>query len=144
MTVLTTVLILAFSGFLIYHFAPRRDERAFRLERFHPRTPMSDQTCSYYDVQRRYSDLAAIYGRGDILDKDLPGIAEADRAVGVRPVPAPITSARPTRKTGVPAGGQCGGSTRKATSPLLVNCDETEPEPLTAGSPAGASKTSFG
>ncbi|WP_174187070.1 hypothetical protein [Nocardia barduliensis] len=70
MTALATLLLVALFGFLIWHYTPRRDERAFRLERFHPGTPMSDQTLSYYDHQRRYPDLAAIHGRGDIPDRD--------------------------------------------------------------------------
>ncbi|MGO4613799.1 hypothetical protein AB4305_05720 [Nocardia sp. 2YAB30] len=102
MTTVTTALILASFGFLSYRFASRRDERAFRLEGFRPRTPMSERTLSYYDEQRRYADLVAIYGRGDVPDADL-GIGE-DRVVDVPPASAPIVSARPTRKTGVPAG----------------------------------------
>ncbi|WP_280494690.1 hypothetical protein [Nocardia asiatica] len=70
MTALATLPLVALSGYLICRYAPRRDERAFRLERFHPGTPMSDQTLSYYDHQRRYSDLAAIHSRGDIPDPD--------------------------------------------------------------------------
>ncbi|MFI5536854.1 hypothetical protein ACIA5H_10715 [Nocardia sp. NPDC051900] len=69
---LATLLLTALLGCLIYRFAPERDTRTFRLERFHPATPMSDQPLSYYDHQRRYSDLAAIYGRGDVPDPDLP------------------------------------------------------------------------
>lgn len=67
MTILATVLPAALLGFLIYRFAPERDTRAFRLERFHPGTPMSDQPISYYEYQRRYSDLAAIHSRDDAL-----------------------------------------------------------------------------
>ncbi|MBF6193388.1 hypothetical protein [Nocardia implantans] len=65
MTVLATLLSAALLGFLIHRFAPDRDTRTFRLERFHPRTRMSDQPLSYYEHQRRYSDLAAIHSRGE-------------------------------------------------------------------------------
>ncbi|WP_157172916.1 hypothetical protein [Nocardia exalbida] len=73
MTALATLFLVALSGYLIHRFAPKRDERAFRLERFHPGTPMSDHTPSHYDYQRRYSDLAAIHGRLDVPDPGLSG-----------------------------------------------------------------------
>ncbi|MBF6296396.1 hypothetical protein IU459_02430 [Nocardia amamiensis] len=72
MNALATLFIVVLFGYLIYHYAPGRDERTFRLERFHPGTPMSDWVVSYYDDQRRYSDLAAIYSRGDAPDPDWP------------------------------------------------------------------------
>ncbi|MEU2040209.1 hypothetical protein [Nocardia niwae] len=75
MTALTILLLAALLAYPIYRFAPGRDPRTFRLERFHPGTPMSDQTPSSYDYQRRYSDLSAIYGRGDVPDAELPGNA---------------------------------------------------------------------
>ncbi|WP_330233467.1 hypothetical protein OHA40_13935 [Nocardia sp. NBC_00508] len=75
MTALASLCTVAVFSFLIYRFAPRPYERAFRLERFHPGTPMSDEPLSYYDDQRRYSDLAAIYGRSDIPDPELPMVA---------------------------------------------------------------------
>lgn len=65
MTALATLIPAALLGLLIYRFAPERDTRSFRLERFHPGTPMSDQPLSYYEHQRGYSDLAAIHSRGD-------------------------------------------------------------------------------
>ncbi len=73
MTALATLLIVALFGYLIHRFAPRNDERAFRLERFHPGMPVSHQSLSYYDHQRRYSDLTAVYGRGDVPHQGLPG-----------------------------------------------------------------------
>ncbi|MGK8520998.1 hypothetical protein ACRS6B_05295 [Nocardia asteroides] len=72
MTALATLLLAAMSGYLFYRRAPRRDERAFRLEHFHPGTPVAHQTRSYYDHQRGYSDLAAIYGRADVPDPGSP------------------------------------------------------------------------
>ncbi len=71
MTALALLFLVALSGYLIHRFAPKRDERAFRLERFHPGMPISDHTPSHYDYQRRYSDLAAIHGRGDAPDPGL-------------------------------------------------------------------------
>ncbi|WP_069167404.1 hypothetical protein [Nocardia altamirensis] len=68
MSTFAALLIVAVFGYAIYHYLPRGAERAFRLERFHPRTPMSDWSTSYYEDQRRYSDLAAIYGRSDLPD----------------------------------------------------------------------------
>ncbi|MGQ4597095.1 hypothetical protein [Nocardia sp. R6R-6] len=70
MTALATLCTVAVFGFLIYLFGPKRDERNFRLERFHPGIPLSDRTLSHYDYQRRYSDLAAIYSRADVPDPD--------------------------------------------------------------------------
>jgi hypothetical protein len=71
MTALATLFLIALSSYLIHRFASRRDERAFRLERFHPGTSMSDHLPSHYDYQRRYSDLAAIHGRLDVPDPGL-------------------------------------------------------------------------
>ncbi|MFE7743429.1 hypothetical protein [Nocardia sp. NPDC057455] len=102
MTALATLLLVALFGCLIYRFAPKRDERAFRLERFHPGTPMSDQTLSYYDHQRRYSDLAAIHGHRDMPDPDLSSGAESPRTVLRR------------RKATAPAPGRCGGNPHPA------------------------------
>ncbi|WP_338769286.1 hypothetical protein V7968_05315 [Nocardia vulneris] len=65
MTTVATLLVVAVLGYAIYHYLPKGAERAFRLERFQPRSPLSDWTASYYDEQRRYADLAAIYGRND-------------------------------------------------------------------------------
>ncbi|MEV6319788.1 hypothetical protein AB0M45_01140 [Nocardia sp. NPDC051787] len=72
MNALATLFILAVFGYSIYHYAPKRNEPTFRLERFHPCTPMSDRSVSYYEDQRRYSDLAAIYSREDVPDPDWP------------------------------------------------------------------------
>ncbi|WP_405160181.1 hypothetical protein OG203_27585 [Nocardia sp. NBC_01499] len=72
MTTFLTLLVVAVFGYLIYHYLPSGTERAFRLERFRPRGPMSDWTASYYDEQRRHSDLSAIYGRGDLPEPKLP------------------------------------------------------------------------
>ncbi|MFI6211919.1 hypothetical protein ACIBCD_07975 [Nocardia brasiliensis] len=65
MTTFATLLVVAVLGYLIYHYLPKGAQRAFRLDRFQPRGPLSDWTASYYDEQRRYADLAAIYGRND-------------------------------------------------------------------------------
>ncbi|WP_454196338.1 hypothetical protein [Nocardia sp. Marseille-Q1738] len=72
MNALATLFIVAVFGYSIYHYAPKRDEHTFCLERFHPRTPMSDRSVSYYEDQRRYSDLAAIYSRRDVAGPDWP------------------------------------------------------------------------
>ncbi|WP_280297162.1 hypothetical protein [Nocardia abscessus] len=113
MTALATLLLLVLFGYLIYRYAPSRDEHAFRLERFHPGTPMSDQTLSYYDHQRRYSDLAAIYGHSDVPDPDLPS---AEKSTAIAPRPQASALGPSSRKAAPPAPGQCGGSTRPSTS----------------------------
>ncbi|WP_280251021.1 hypothetical protein [Nocardia abscessus] len=113
MTALATLLLLALFGYLIYRYAPSRDERAFRLERFHPGTPMSDQTLSYYDHQRRYSDLAAIYGHSDVPDPDSPSMA---KSTAIAPRPPASALGLSSRKAASPAPGQCGGSTRPSMS----------------------------
>lgn len=111
MTALATLLLVAVFGYLIHRFAPRRDERTFRLERFHPGTPMSDQPLSYYDHQRRYSDLAAIHGRRDALDPDSSSGAESRRTIA-RSLTS--TRGRAPRNAAAPAPGQCGRSARPA------------------------------
>ncbi|PXX65257.1 hypothetical protein DFR70_104320 [Nocardia tenerifensis] len=95
MTTVASLLAVALFGYLIYRYLPKGAERAFRLERYRPRTPMSDWTASYYDDQRRYSDLAAIYGREDAPDLGLPAVREpADAAAPAEPV-APEPARRP-------------------------------------------------
>ncbi|BDU02977.1 hypothetical protein IFM12276_60050 [Nocardia sputorum] len=111
MTALATLLLVAVFGYLIHRFAPGRDERAFRLERFHPGTPMSDQTPSYYDHQRRYSDLVAIHSRGDVPDPDSHGSA---KSTGARSESLASTHGEPFRKATAPEPGQCGGSPNPA------------------------------
>ncbi|MBF6334597.1 hypothetical protein IU450_01720 [Nocardia abscessus] len=135
MTVLATLFLVALSGYLIYRYAPSRDERAFRLERFHPGTPMSDQTLSYYDHQRRYSDLAAIYGHSDVPDPDLPSVTKPT-ALAPRP---PASALGPSsRKAGSPAPVQCGGSTRPGASAQVAR----RAEPANARRAEGTSKAS--
>ena len=68
-TVLALIVVAAF-GYLIYRFLPNRAERAFRLDRYYPNVPVSEQNESYYEQRRRYSDLAAVYGRGDVPDPE--------------------------------------------------------------------------
>ncbi|MEU7766798.1 hypothetical protein AB0B25_16945 [Nocardia sp. NPDC049190] len=138
MTFLAALLVAASSGYLIYRFAPRRAERAFRLERFHPRALASDRPLSHYDYQRRYSDLAAIYGRNDVPDRGLPDTEEA-----VRPISGSGPVAR-SRKPGSPASVQCGGSTHKTTrSPVIVPADPAA-EPLSIGDFSDANQASVG
>ncbi|MFC9439636.1 hypothetical protein [Nocardia sp. NPDC057030] len=99
MTTLATLIIVAALGYLIYRAIPRGAERAFRLERFHPSSPMSDWTSSYYDEQRRYVDLAAIYGR-----RDAPEVAQAVvRAPETAQPEAIPTATAPAEPTGQPA-----------------------------------------
>ncbi|MBF6128104.1 hypothetical protein [Nocardia brasiliensis] len=94
MTTFATLLVVAVLGYLIYHYLPKGAERAFRLERFQPHGPLSDWTASYYDEQRRYADLAAIYGRND----------------------TPETPAEPVRPTVPENTVQLGRAERKLTS----------------------------
>ncbi|MFF3221848.1 hypothetical protein ACFYV7_03545 [Nocardia suismassiliense] len=76
MTTFAAFLVVAAFGYTVYRYLPKGAERAFRLERFHPGTPMSDWTPSYYDAHRRYADLAAIYGRSDMPDEVPPAVRE--------------------------------------------------------------------
>lgn len=99
MTTLATLIIVAAFGYLVYRYIPRGTERAFRLERFHPRTPMSDWTSSYYDEQRRYSDLAAVYGRSDVPEPVAVEEPETVRPKAVPAAPAPAAPPRPVAGT---------------------------------------------
>ncbi|GAA5102031.1 hypothetical protein [Nocardia iowensis] len=94
MSTFVSVIIVVVFGYLIYRYIPKGAERAFRLERFHPRSPMSDWPSSYYDEQRRYADLTAIYGRRDAPDAPLSSMWEADdtesKAAPARPTMTPI------------------------------------------------------
>ncbi|WP_433660254.1 hypothetical protein ACQPW1_46620 [Nocardia sp. CA-128927] len=102
MTTFATLIAVAVFGYPIYRYMPRGAERAFRLERFHPSTPMSDWTSSYYDDQRRYSDLAAIYGRRDLPDVEPTGV-QASTSAAPQAVPAATpkpAAAESTRQTG--------------------------------------------
>ncbi|WP_107659773.1 hypothetical protein [Nocardia suismassiliense] len=76
MTTFAAFLVIAAFGYAVYRYLPKGAERAFRLERFHPGTPMSDWTPSYYDAHRRYADLAAVYGRSDMPDEVPPVVRE--------------------------------------------------------------------
>ncbi|MFE9579138.1 hypothetical protein ACFYO1_22325 [Nocardia sp. NPDC006044] len=100
MTTLATLIIVAALGYLVYRAIPRGAERAFRLERFHPHSPMSDWTSSYYDEQRRYADLAAIYGRGDVPEAE-PAVIREPETAQPEAIPAAPALAEPT---GQPAG----------------------------------------
>lgn len=89
MTTFATLLVIAAFGYLIYHYLPKGTRRAFRLDRYHPGSPMSDWTSSYYDEQRRYSDLAAVYGRRDTPDQRLaPKDVPAHRTEPAKPATA--------------------------------------------------------
>lgn len=85
MTTFATLLFVAAFGYLVYRYLPRGTERAFRLERFHPRTPVSDRPASYYDERRRYTDLAAIYGRNDVPETTATPQHQATPETGAEP-----------------------------------------------------------
>ncbi|MEU7630361.1 hypothetical protein AB0C34_10295 [Nocardia sp. NPDC049220] len=136
MTALATLLFAALSSYLIYRFTPRRDERTFRLELFRPYAPIADWTRSQYDDQRRYSDLAAIYGRNDVPDRVLPDIEDAVRPIGGS---APVG---PSRKLGATASVQCVGSTRKATPLLVIDPADPAVKPLLISTLDNANKSS--
>ncbi|WP_062990100.1 hypothetical protein [Nocardia anaemiae] len=79
MTALATLLVIAAFAYLVHRFAPRRPREAFHLERFHAPGPLTDWSPSYYENQRQYADLAAIYGRDDVPDPDAPALARPER-----------------------------------------------------------------
>lgn len=81
MTALAALLVVAAFGYLIHRFAPRRPSEAFRLERFHAPGPLTDRSPSYYENQRQYADLAAIYGRNDVPDPDASALAHPQRRI---------------------------------------------------------------
>ncbi|MFD6154995.1 hypothetical protein ACFWF7_17065 [Nocardia sp. NPDC060256] len=93
MTTFATLLVVAAFGYLIYRYLPKGTGRAFRLDRYHPHSPMSDWPSSYYDEQRRYSDLAAIYGRSDVPEQISPQVAPVDRTE-----PPRLTTVEPVRQ----------------------------------------------
>ncbi|MFE7796894.1 hypothetical protein [Nocardia sp. NPDC057440] len=102
MAAIFTVLVIGFVTYLISHYAPKRPEEIFRLDRFRAPGPLTDWSPSYYEDQRRYSDLAAIYGRSDVPDPDLGSAARP--AVGARRAESgPIAECNPVqlRKTGL-------------------------------------------
>ncbi|MEV6556479.1 hypothetical protein AB0M22_12240 [Nocardia sp. NPDC051756] len=119
MTTLATLIIVAAFGYLVYRSIPRGAERAFRLERFHPRTPMSDWTSSYYDEQRRYSDLAAIYGRRDVPEAE-PAAVHEPEPVQPKAVPAAPVLAEPTRPTAEMPADQYAWRSRRTVAPGLT------------------------
>ncbi|WP_406234215.1 hypothetical protein [Nocardia sp. NBC_01009] len=102
MTAIVTVLVLGFFVYLSYHYAPKRAEEIFRLDRFRAPGPLTDWSPSYYEDQRRYSDLAAIYGRSDMPDPDL-GSTARPAVAAQRAESGPITKGSPVqlRKTGL-------------------------------------------
>lgn len=80
MTALATILVLASFAYLVHRFAPRHPDEIFRLERFRAPGPLAGQSPSYYENQRQYADLAAIYGRNDVPDPDAEALARPERA----------------------------------------------------------------
>jgi hypothetical protein len=74
MTAIVTLLVIALFSYLVHHYAPKRSQEIFRLERFRAPGPLTDWLPSYYEEQRQYSDLAAMYGRSDVPD---PGLRSA-------------------------------------------------------------------
>ncbi|MGW4768153.1 hypothetical protein ACWEO2_08920 [Nocardia sp. NPDC004278] len=84
MSALATVLVIAFFGYLVHRYAPRRPDAVFRLERFHAPGPLADRSPSYYENQRQYVDLAAIYGRGDVPDPDAAALPRPERTARQR------------------------------------------------------------
>ncbi|MFD0365383.1 hypothetical protein ACFQZZ_28440 [Nocardia sp. GCM10030253] len=105
MTAIVTVLAIAFLTYLVHHYAPKRSEEIFRLERFHAPGLLADRSLTYYEDQRRYSDLAAIYGRSDVPDPDLRG-ATLPPVTSQRAESGPTRAAGPVqlRKTGLGCG----------------------------------------
>ncbi|WP_024801761.1 hypothetical protein [Nocardia sp. BMG51109] len=74
-----TLAVVVLFAVVVYHYAPKRGERAAELfERYRPHAPMADWSLSYYDDQRQYSELTAIRARRE-SEPDEGG--EAGRAV---------------------------------------------------------------
>lgn len=96
MTALATLLVIAAFAYLVHRFAPRRPSEVFRLERFHAPGPLTDRSPSYYENQRQYADLAAIYGRNDVPDPDASALAHPERAVRRRIANPSCGAVKPT------------------------------------------------
>ncbi|MEV4127434.1 hypothetical protein [Nocardia sp. NPDC049707] len=80
MTALATLLVIAAFAYLVHRFGPRRPSDGFRLDRFRAPGPLTEWSPSYYENQRQYADLTAIYGRGDVPDPDVAARAHPERA----------------------------------------------------------------
>ncbi|WP_227997443.1 hypothetical protein [Nocardia australiensis] len=85
MTALVTLLVIALASYLMHYFGPKRSERTFAPHRFRPSGSLTDRSPTYYDEQRRYSDLAAIYGRDYLPDPDFAGPGAPRRAATSSP-----------------------------------------------------------
>lgn len=116
MTTLATLIIVTAFGYLIYRAIPRGAERAFRLERFHPRGPMSDWTSSYYDEQRRYADMAAIYGRRDVPEAE-QAVAREPESAQPEAIPGAPVLAEPARQAAEARPDQYAWRSRRTVAP---------------------------
>ncbi|MFI6171488.1 hypothetical protein ACIBCN_32250 [Nocardia sp. NPDC051052] len=121
MTTFATLLVVAAFGYLIYRYLPKGAQRAFRLDRYHPSSPMSDWTSSYYDDQRRYSDLAAVYGRRDAPDQQPEQLAPEVVPVRRTESPKPATT-EPVRQ---PAEAQLTEYAWRSRRTVAPRVDET-------------------
>jgi hypothetical protein len=97
MIALATLLVIAVFAYAIYRFAPRTDEESFRLDRFRPPGPLADWTPAHREDQRRYSDLAAIYGRNDVPDPDAPAVKRPERVPQPRIADPSCGAVKPSR-----------------------------------------------
>lgn len=96
MSTFAALLVVAVFAYLLYRYVLRERSDLFRLERFRPSGSLTDWTRSYYDDQRQYADLAAVYGRGDAPDPDLQPALAARRETLIE-APVSIEAARQVR-----------------------------------------------
>lgn len=108
MEALVTLFVIILAVYLVRHFAPSHGD-GFRLERHRP-SSLSDWTASYYDEQRRYSDLVAVYGRGDVPDAEvLAEIAVRPAESEPRPEPAEVAKVAAPERITPKRATTCGG-----------------------------------
>ncbi|MGY4100207.1 hypothetical protein ACW2Q0_11735 [Nocardia sp. R16R-3T] len=96
MTAVAALLVIAAFAYLIRRVAPRRPSEVLRLERFHAPGPLTERSPSYYENQRQYADLVAIYGHGDVPDPDAGALAYPERAAQRRIAKPSCAAAEPT------------------------------------------------
>ncbi|WP_433198144.1 hypothetical protein ACQP1G_03120 [Nocardia sp. CA-107356] len=96
MTAVATLLVITFFAYLVHRYAPKHPDEIFHLNRFRSPDPLTDWSPSYYENQRQYTDLAAIYGRNDVPDPDAAALTRPERTAR-RPISNPSCGAvKPT------------------------------------------------
>ncbi|MFI9506783.1 hypothetical protein [Nocardia sp. NPDC052566] len=125
MTALAALLALIAFGYFLRRYAPYRNDEAFRLDRYRPPSPLTDWSSSYYDEQRRYTDLVAVYGRRDMPDPGPPVANSTEEAAPASAYSAPSEATSPNSKT--PGSGKTGPA--RANPPIAEQTEPHQAEP---------------